>query len=82
MDERLHAERIGPRPRVNPRVLPDGAFVGDAHATWRLENGHGRLWSWDGYGERVDLPPSVPLLTPLAIVQILNTGYCAREGRM
>ena len=81
MDERLHAERLGPRPQVDPRTLPDGAFVGDATATWRIEKGCGRIWSWDGYGGPVDLPPSVPLLTPLAIVQVLEAGYLAREER-
>jgi hypothetical protein len=82
MDERLHTERLGLRPQVDPRTLPDGAFVGDAHGTWRVEKRRGRLWSWDGYGEPVDLPRSVPLLTPLAIVRILQAGYLAREGRM
>jgi hypothetical protein len=82
MDERLHTERLGPRPRVDPRTLPDGAFIGDAHGAWRMEKRRGRLWSWDGYGEPLELPPSVPLLTPLAIVQILQAGYLPREGRL
>lgn len=82
MDERLHAERLGPRPHADPRTLPDGAFVGDASGTWRMEKRRGRPWSWDGYGAPVDLPPSVPLLTPPAIVQILEAGYFAREGRL
>ena len=55
--------------------MPDGAFVGGAHGAWRIETRRGRLWSWDGYGTPVDLPASVPLLTPLAIVQILDAGY-------
>ena len=82
MDERLQTERLGPRLRVDPRTLPDGAFVGDARGTGRLEKRRGRLWSWDGYGEPLDLPPSVPLLTPLAIVEMLQAGYLPREGRL
>jgi hypothetical protein len=37
VDKHLHAQRLGPRPLVDPRTLPDGAFVGDARGAWRME---------------------------------------------
>lgn len=82
MDARLHAERLGPRPEVDPRALPDGAFVGDARAAWRIDGGRGRPWSWDGYGSPAPLPPALPLITPRAIVQLLEAGYTPTEGRL
>jgi hypothetical protein len=75
MDERLHAERIGPRPLVDPRALPDGAFVGGPDACWRIEGGRGRRWSWDGYGSAIELARVVPLITPPSIVSLLESGY-------
>jgi hypothetical protein len=75
MDARLHAERLGPRPLVGASAVPDGTFVGDARACWRVHGGRGRLWSWDGYAEPVELAPSLPLLTPSSIVRLLDGGY-------
>jgi hypothetical protein len=75
MDQVLHAQRLGARPRVDPRTLPDGAFVGSPEACWRIDSGRGWLWSWSGYGARVELAESLPLITPPAIVDLLAAGY-------
>lgn len=75
MDERLHAERMGLRTLVDPRTLPDAAFVGDSNACWQIERGRGRAWSWSGYGELTDLPARLPLVTPPSIVRLLEAGY-------
>jgi len=75
MDARLHGERLGPRPLARASELPDGAFLGGPDACFRVEAGRARRWSWQGYGELDDLPASLPLLTPLAIVALLARGY-------
>jgi hypothetical protein len=84
MDARLHRERVGPRPLVDPRTLPDDAFVGGPEACWRIAGGRGRPWSWSGYGPPIDLASAspLPLLTPPAIVALLRAGYRPGVGLM
>ena len=79
MDAVLHAERLGPRPIVKTKGLPDGAFVGDSEACFRIEAGQARRWSWEGYGPLTDLPASLPLVTPSSIVRLLERGYAPEE---
>lgn len=78
IDARLHPQRTAPQGDVEPRTLPDGAFVGDRDACFRIERGRGRAWSWQGYGAPVDLP-RLPLITPRAIVRVLEAGYRPRS---
>ena len=85
IDERLHAERVGPDRskrtfRAHLDDLPDGVFVtlegrdGDAH----LIRGDELLgWSPGGYGERRPRPrgESVKVLTPPSTVDVIRAGY-------
>ncbi len=82
LDERLHAERLGPgaRTRADLGDLPDGVFVtpeesGDeAYLVW----GSALLtWSPGGYGQRRPRPRggSVWVLTPRSTVEAIRAGY-------
>jgi len=75
IDEVLHAERLGERRLVDPRSLPDGAFVGGPDACFRIERGRARRWSWGGYGAPIVLAELAPLVTPPSIVALLAAGY-------
>jgi len=94
IDDRLHAERIGPGGKRTSTAdlgeLPDGVFVtggaagGRACLLWR-----GRLlvWSPGGYGERLPAERQVvSVLTPPSTVAALRAGYVpemhpSAEGR-
>jgi hypothetical protein len=75
IDVRLHAERLGPRPRKSLAPLPDGAFV--------LRDGEPFLvlgdallpWSTAGYGERVARRGHAQLVTPPSLVEVLRAGW-------
>lgn len=75
LDERLHAERTGPRPVGAVASLPDGAFVvvdGAAHLVLR-----GRILAWSdgGYGPPLTAPREAEVLTPMTLVQVLREGW-------
>lgn len=85
MDNRLHAERIGPNRAKRCFVgkldeLPDGVFV--TVATWGEQaymvcGDHLLAWSPGGYGERRRRPRSeeVQVLTPPSTVAVIRAGY-------
>jgi hypothetical protein len=85
MDERLHAERVGPGRikrtyAANIKELPNGVFVtlgedsSQAHLLWK-----GQLleWSPGGYTGARSLPRSeeVTVLTPRSTVAAIRAGY-------
>jgi hypothetical protein len=85
IDERLHAERVGPgRSKRTFRSaiadLPDGVFVtcgegGDsAHLLWQ-----GRLLAWSPGGYTASLSPprhgGVTVLTPRSTIGVIRAGY-------
>jgi hypothetical protein len=87
IDERLHAERIGPhRSKVTYRAflgeLPDGAFVvpagnGTDPGARLLWEGAGWRWTFAGYREPEPLDPGaeVDVLTPRSIVGAFAAGF-------
>ena len=76
MDARLHADRLGPRPRRRAGELPAGAMVLLESAP-RLVTAAGlRAWSFAGYGPEESAPREpLELLTPAATVAVLAAGY-------
>jgi hypothetical protein len=85
MDDRLHAERVGPnhtKPTFKSTLgeLPDGVFVQrlasprDAYMIWR---GSLLLWSPGGYREQVAhrRGEKVLVLTPKSTVAAIRAGY-------
>jgi hypothetical protein len=75
IDAVLHAQRLGPRPGVDPAALPDGAFVavgGVAALRW---SGAYLRYSPAGYTAKMMLDSPVTLLTPAAILPVLAAGY-------
>ncbi len=85
MDERLHAERTGPRRtkrtfRANIDDLPDGVFISmDGEQTGAcLISGNDLLaWTPAGYRERMARPAAreVSVLTPESTVRAIRSGY-------
>jgi hypothetical protein len=84
MDARIHPDRLAARPVADPRTLPDGTFVGDARACFRVEGGLGLPWSWTGYGAPTALPRALPLVTAPVLVAVLAAGYvpAPRDARL
>jgi hypothetical protein len=75
LDDRLHAERLGPRASADAASLPLGAFVlrdGEPHVVAR--DGL-RPWSPSGYGAAVAATGVHPLLTPPTLVEVLASGW-------
>jgi hypothetical protein len=87
IDERLHAERIGPKNakkmfRSSAADLPDGTFValdnddgdGEAHLIWR---GRLLMWSASGYvsSRRFSKRGRLSVLTPRSTVRAIRAGY-------
>jgi hypothetical protein len=83
MDIWLHAERVNRRTRqqiTRPATvgdLPDGAMVRHGDTPGLYLQGTVRPWSFEGYGEPVQVTPAtqVELLTPPAIIGALTAGY-------
>jgi len=82
IDERLHAERLGPGSRerrlhrARQRGLPDGAFVLEGGEAWLVLGGELLLWAPSGYAERRPRPDGdVALITPPSLVEVLRTGW-------
>jgi hypothetical protein len=76
LDDRLHAERTGPRPQVDAGSLPDGAFVLEGEAPHVVLDGRLRRWSPAGYGP-VTSPSAreLELVTPPTLVRVLEAGW-------
>ncbi len=75
LDDVLHAERTGPRPRAALAGLPDGTFVlheGEPHVViGRLL----RRWAPGGYGPAFSAPRELEVVTPLSLVRVLQAGW-------
>jgi hypothetical protein len=71
----LDEQRSGPRPRTAVASLPDGAFVMLDDAPHVVVGASLRPWSPGGYGERRDAPKNAPLVTPRALVPVLEEGW-------
>lgn len=75
IDDVLHGERLAGRPLIDPRGLPDGAFVAVGDTAHLVLDGGLRPWSPAGYAEPVDPPAVAALLTPRSSVAVLAAGY-------
>lgn len=75
IDERLHAERFGPKPTRGVTSLPDGAFVLVDDAAWLVLGGELLRWTPGGYTERHTANGRAPLLTPLSVIPVLESGW-------
>jgi hypothetical protein len=76
IDARLHAERLGARPAVGLRGLPDGAFVLRGAEPWLVRGGRLLRWTPGGYTDRRPLPSGRhPLVTPPTLVEVLRAGW-------
>lgn len=75
IDRRLHGERTAPPVIGRVADLPPGTFVGGPAACWRIGKEGGRRWAWDGYGEPEPVPATLPVLTPPALLALLQAGY-------
>ena len=77
LDTRLHAERLGPRPKVDTDGLPEGAFVLHADTPHVILDGQVRRWTPAGYGEATAPPARAGLVTPPTTVEVLRAGWDA-----
>ena len=75
IDERLHAERLGPKPVREVASLPDGAFVLVDGAPWVVLAGELLLWTPGGYTERRKATGKATLLTPPSVLPVLESGW-------
>jgi hypothetical protein len=75
IDERLHAERLGPKPMRKVTSLPDGAFVLIGGDPWLVRNGELLRWTPGGYAERRPAAGRAAALTPLAVLPALEAGW-------
>ena len=81
MDERLHAERLdGRAKRLHRRQiddLPDGAFIALEQEAFAVRGKSLLRWTPEGYAARKPRPRrvTVDVLTPPAILAVLNGGY-------
>ncbi len=76
-DERLHAERLGPRDTTPFASLPDATFVLDEGESWLVRGDDLLRWTPAGYAERVRRPERgrATVLTPPSLVEILRAGW-------
>jgi hypothetical protein len=75
IDERLHAERLGPKPKREIASLPDGAFVLVDSDPWLVLDGELRRWTPGGYTERQPAAGRAPLVTPLTVLPVLASDW-------
>ena len=75
IDERLHAERLGPEPEREIDSLPDGAFVLVGDSPWLVLGSELLRWTPGGYTERKPATGRARLLTPLAVLPPLESGW-------
>ena len=75
LDDRLHEERLGPRPERNVASLPDGAFVLMDDEPWLVLAGELVRWTPAGYAERRAASGRAPLVTPPTSVRVLESGW-------
>jgi hypothetical protein len=91
IDARLHAERpaarrrqqiLGTSPGMTTEAmadLPAGAMIFDGEKAYALRHGKALRWSFDGYGDAVDLSSidseTHRVLTPATTVAVLAAGF-------
>ena len=75
LDERLHAERLGPKPEREVAGLPDGAFVLVENAPWLVHCGELVRWTSAGYTDRIPAARRAVLLTPVLVLPVLESGW-------
>ncbi len=76
LDERLHAERLGPCREGRVRELPDGAFVLHEGEPWLVHGAELLLWTPAGYTERcLRSSGSAPVVTAPTLVGVLRAGW-------
>jgi hypothetical protein len=76
LDERLHAERLGPRRVVAVGDLPDGACVLHDREPWLVRGTELLRWTPGGYAERRPRPGGrAPAVTPPTLVEALRAGW-------
>jgi hypothetical protein len=74
MDERLHADRLAPRPSADD--VPPGAFVALGGASWLVTGDGLREWTPAGYGARRGAPDGpLRLVTPPTTAAVIAAGY-------
>ncbi len=76
IDERLHAERLGPRREAPADELPDGAYVLVEGEPWLVLGGKILRWTPGGYTERRERPRGRAIVvTPATTVGVLRAGW-------
>jgi hypothetical protein len=75
VDERLHAERLGPRKEARVDELPDGTFVLVDDAPWLVLGREILLWTPGGYAERRERPGRATVVTPATSIEALRAGW-------
>jgi hypothetical protein len=77
VDERLHAERLGPYRVELLAALPDGVFVLRDGEPWLVHAGGLRRWTPAGYAERRPRPRNerATVVTPPSLVEVLRSGW-------
>ncbi len=75
IDERLHTERLGPKPTRAVAGLPDGVFVLVDDEPWLVLRSELVRWTPAGYRERRAATGRAPVLTPLAVLRALESGW-------
>ena len=79
MDVRLHAERLDGRNKrifkADAASLPDGAMFARDGLAYAVRNGNHLQWSHDGYTSAARITGIAGILTPPAIVAVLQRGY-------
>jgi hypothetical protein len=75
VDERLHAERLGPKPEREIAKLPDGAFVLVDDDSWLVLGDELLRWTPGGYTDRRSATGHARLLTPPSSLLALESGW-------
>jgi hypothetical protein len=75
IDERLHAERLGPKPKRAIASLPDGAFVLLDREPWLVLGDELLRWTPGGYTERRAARGRAPVQTPQTVLPVLAAEW-------
>jgi len=76
IDERLHAERLGPRDHAPLDWLPDGAFVLRQGEPWMVHGTELLRWTPAGYADRAPVGTGrAEVITPPSLVAVLRAGW-------
>ena len=75
IDERLHGERLGPKPEREIGSLPDGTFVLLDGAPWLVLGVELRRWTPGRYTDRRRAAGLAPVLTPLSVLPVLASSW-------